>query len=593
MTAILATILGIGFLLLIHEAGHYFAARAAGIRVEVFALGFGPRLFGFRRGDTDFRIALLPLGGYVKVSGEDPTRPPRPGDLFAATVQQRLLFYAGGIILNFLFAFLLLPALFLVGVPFEAPLLGTVNAGGAAWEAGMRPGERVLEIDGRRINGFRDIATGVALADAGETLPMVVVDAAGNERRLEVTPDFDHDRGFPQLGIGPLFDLVPVPGGRLAEALPKGAELVSVDGTPLDDPQVVRLLMDQAMITGATLQLGWRDGDGLTGVAVWQPEPADLALLPPQLGVLQMTRAVAAVRGPLADRLQPGEVLLRAGDRPVQRPEDLLLASLAGGMPELEVRGLDGTVRTVAADPSLDLPTLAASLALEAEAEAPYAMRAGGAAAAAGMLDGDRILRAGRQAVHDLDSLREVISQHAATAVAEPLTLMVARDGETSPINLEVVLAPVPAYDYDLAFLLRQETVRSANPLAAIGMGLSEAKSMVTEVFLTLQRMVTGEIDRKNLGGIISIGQITHTMASNGLIPLLFFLCLISVNLGVLNLLPIPALDGGHILFALIELVRRKPVSMQVQAAFQVIGVFVVLALILFVTTMDIQRLMS
>ena len=158
MTAILATILGIGFLLLIHEAGHYFAARAAGIRVEVFALGFGPRLFGFRRGDTDFRIALLPLGGYVKVSGEDPTRPPRPGDLFAATVQQRLLFYAGGIILNFLFAFLLLPALFLVGVPFEAPLLGTVNAGGAAWEAGMRPGERVLEIDGRRINGFRDIA---------------------------------------------------------------------------------------------------------------------------------------------------------------------------------------------------------------------------------------------------------------------------------------------------------------------------------------------------------------------------------------------------------------------------------------------------
>jgi regulator of sigma E protease len=593
MTAILATILGIGFLLLIHEAGHYFAARAAGIRVEVFALGFGPRLFGFRRGETDFRIALLPLGGYVKVSGEDPTRPPRPGDLFAATVQQRLLFYAGGIILNFLFAFLLLPALFLVGVPFEAPLLGTVNAGGAAWEAGMRPGERVLEIDGRRINGFRDIATGVALADAGETLPMVVVDAVGNERRLEVTPDFDHDRGFPQLGIGPLFDLVPVPGGKLAEALPKGAELVSVDDTPLDDPQVVRLLMDQAMITGATLQLGWRDADGGSGVAVWQPEQADLALLTPQLGVLQMTRQVEAVRGPLADRLQPGEVLLRAGERPVERLEDLLLASLTGGMPELEVRGVDGAVRTVPADPSLDLPTLAASLALEAEAEAPYAMRAGGAAAAAGMLDGDRILRAGRQAVHDIDSLREVIGQHAETAVSEPLTLMVARDGEASPLSFEVVLAPVPAYDYDLAFLLRQETVRSANPLAAIGMGLSEAKSMVTEVFLTLQRMVTGEIDRKNLGGIISIGQITHTMASNGLIPLLFFLCLISVNLGVLNLLPIPALDGGHILFALIELVRRKPVSMQVQAAFQVIGVFVVLALILFVTTMDIQRLMS
>ena len=115
MIAFLATILGIGFLLLIHEAGHYFAARAVGIRVEVFSLGFGPRLFGWQRNGCDFRLAAIPLGGYVKVAGEDPNLGPKPGDLFYASAPQRLLFYSGGIIMNFLFAFLMVPLLFMIG----------------------------------------------------------------------------------------------------------------------------------------------------------------------------------------------------------------------------------------------------------------------------------------------------------------------------------------------------------------------------------------------------------------------------------------------------------------------------------------------
>lgn len=593
MTAILATILGIGILLLIHEAGHYFAARAAGIRVEVFALGFGPRLFGWRRGDTDFRLSLLPLGGYVKVSGEDPTRPPRPGDLFAASVQQRLLFYAGGILMNFAFAFLLLPILFLIGVPFEAPILGSVTPGGAAWETGLRPGDRVLEVENRTVHGFRDIATSVALAEAGESLPMVIVDSQGEQRELVVTPDFDQERGFPQLGIGPLFDLMAVPDSPLDEALPKGASLTSVNGVGVEQTLAVKLLLDGALEQEQSLRLGFAVDNEEDSFVDWSPKPVDTALLPKQLGVMQMTRVVAAVRPPLDRELAVGEVLLRVGGQPVRKLADVLLAAQEQGLPALQVQGLDGSIRTVPAHPELDLTAVAASLALEAGPEAPYAVRAGGAAALAGMQDGDQILRVNNQAIHTLEDLREVVGANAALETAKPLELLLAREGSQEAVRLELTLAPVPAYDYSLAFRLREETVRSTNPLAAIGMGLKEAKAMVGDVMRTMQRMVTGEIDRRNMGGIISIGQITHSMANAGLIPLLFFLCLISVNLGVLNLLPIPALDGGHILFALIELVRRKPVSMRIQAGFQVIGVFVVLALILFVTTMDIQRLMS
>ncbi len=593
MTAILATILGIGILLLIHEAGHYYAARAAGIRVEVFALGFGPRLFGWRRGDTDFRLSLLPLGGYVKVSGEDPTRPPRPGDLFAASVQQRLLFYAGGILMNFAFAFLLLPILFLIGVPFEAPILGSVTPGGAAWEAGLRSGDRVLEVKDRTVHGFRDIATSVALAEAGESLPMVIVDGQGEQRELLVTPGFDQERGFPQLGIGPLFDLMAVPDSPLDQALPKGAALTSVNGVDVEQTLTVKLLLDGALEQEQSLRLGYALGEADEAFVDWSPKPVDTALLPKQLGVLQMTRVVAAVRPPLDQKLAVGEVILRVGGQPVRKLADVLLAAQDQGLPELLVQGLDGNVRTIPAHPELNLAAVAASLALEAGPEAPYAIRAGGAAALAGMQDGDQILRVDNQAINTLDDLREVVAANAALETAKPLDLLLAREGSEEAVRLELTLAPVPAYDYSLAFRLREETVRSTNPLTAIGMGLKEAKAMVGDVMLTMQRMVTGEIDRRNMGGIISIGQITHSMANAGLIPLLFFLCLISVNLGVLNLLPIPALDGGHILFALIELVRRKPVSMHIQAGFQVIGVFVVLALILFVTTMDIQRLMS
>jgi len=593
MTAILATILGIGILLLIHEAGHYYAARAAGIRVEVFALGFGPRLFGWRRGDTDFRLSLLPLGGYVKVSGEDPTRPPRPGDLFAASVQQRLLFYAGGILMNFAFAFLLLPILFLIGVPFEAPILGSVTPGGAAWEAGLRPGDRVLEVEDRTVHGFRDIATSVALAEAGESLPMIIVDGQGQQRELMVTPGFDQERGFPQLGIGPLFDLMAVPESPLDEALPKGAVLTSVNGVGVAQTLTVKLLLDGALEQEQSLRLGYAVDQGEESFVDWSPKPVDTTLLPKQLGVLQMTRVIAAVLPPLDQELAVGEVILRVGDQPVRKLADVLLAAQDQGLPELRVQGLDGSIRTVPAHPELDLAAVAASLALEAGPEAPYAIRAGGAAALAGMQDGDQILRVDNQAINTLNDLREVVGANAALETAKPLELLLAREGSEEAVRLELTLAPVPAYDYSLAFRLREETVRSTNPLTAIGMGLKEAKAMVGDVMLTMQRMVTGDIDRRNMGGIISIGQITHSMANAGLIPLLFFLCLISVNLGVLNLLPIPALDGGHILFALIELVRRKPVSMHIQAGFQVIGVFVVLALILFVTTMDIQRLMS
>ena len=103
MFEVLATIFGIGFLLFIHEAGHFMAARLAGVRAEVFSLGFGPRLWGFVRKGTDFRLSLIPIGGYVRMAGEEQIGDPQPGDLGHASAPWRFLIFSGGILMNFAF----------------------------------------------------------------------------------------------------------------------------------------------------------------------------------------------------------------------------------------------------------------------------------------------------------------------------------------------------------------------------------------------------------------------------------------------------------------------------------------------------------
>ncbi|MEM8712326.1 MAG: site-2 protease family protein, partial [Planctomycetota bacterium] len=111
MLNILLVVFGIGLVIFVHELGHFMAARWCGARVEVFSLGFGPRLFGWKRGDTMFQVAVVPLGGFVKVAGEyfDGTTDKEPGTLSSLNVPQRFLYYSGGVIMNMLFALVAMP----------------------------------------------------------------------------------------------------------------------------------------------------------------------------------------------------------------------------------------------------------------------------------------------------------------------------------------------------------------------------------------------------------------------------------------------------------------------------------------------------
>ncbi len=597
MIALLATILGIGLLLLIHEAGHYYAARAVGIRVEVFSLGFGPRLFGWERNGCDFRLAAIPLGGYVKVAGEDPRHGPRPGDLFYASAPKRLLFYSGGIIMNFLFAFVMVPLLFMIGVPFEAPVIGSVSLGGAAWEAGVRPGDRIVEVGDQQIHGFRNIATAIALAPKEAAIPVQLISADGVERSIELTPAYDEKRGFQEIGIGPLFQLIPLPGSDAEDMIGEDNKIVSINGYPVDDPLLVSLLMDEARLNNQALQVAYLKEDGSQATAALKPDPVALEELPAQLGISILLQEVQEVHGPSVGILQAKDRLLHIDGRPVRN-----LGSLTRALhDDLSLNHLvierDGVVLPAQEFPQLTAADLIASLKLGPPTDVRYFVDPQGASAAAGLRTGDRILRLGDRATAGFPELRDAVQSHAKSNKADgknrPMQVTYRHAGSNEILVTEVTLAAVPIATFDLGLKVVFETVRSPSPFVALRMGTMEARRMVSEVLTTVQRMVTGEIDKKNLGGIISIGTVTHSFAGMGLIPLLFFLCLISVNLGVLNLLPIPALDGGHILFALFEMIFRRPVSVAVQNVFNVVGVFLVLGMLIFVTMMDINRLME
>ncbi len=155
LIAVLSVGVILGFMILIHEFGHYATAKLLGVRVEVFSIGFGKRLFGFRRGDTDYRIAAIPLGGYVKMSGENPmdARTNDPGEFMSHPRWHRFIIAIAGPAMNILFAVGLLTCVYMVHYEYPAVLdepavIGWVLQDTPAAKAGIVVGDRIVRIDG-------------------------------------------------------------------------------------------------------------------------------------------------------------------------------------------------------------------------------------------------------------------------------------------------------------------------------------------------------------------------------------------------------------------------------------------------------------
>jgi regulator of sigma E protease len=162
---ILVFIVVFGILVFVHEFGHFFTAKLVGVRVEVFSFGYGKRLFGVKKGDTDYRISLIPMGGYVKLLGEgmfEKDRPVAPDDMMAKTRFERFLIMAMGSVMNIVLAVVIVAFINAVGVPVaeyqdEKPVIGWIESGSPAERAGLRVDDEIIRIAGREVETWNDV----------------------------------------------------------------------------------------------------------------------------------------------------------------------------------------------------------------------------------------------------------------------------------------------------------------------------------------------------------------------------------------------------------------------------------------------------
>jgi len=159
---VLATIGVIGILIFIHEFGHFIVAKWMGVRVEIFSLGFGPKIFGIKGGETEYRLSLVPLGGYVKLYGENPEEAPNLPDkdrtFYYKKVWQKALIVLAGPLMNFVFPVLVFWILFsTTGVYVIPPKVGKVLPNTPAQKAGLKPGDEILAINGKRVHSFESL----------------------------------------------------------------------------------------------------------------------------------------------------------------------------------------------------------------------------------------------------------------------------------------------------------------------------------------------------------------------------------------------------------------------------------------------------
>jgi regulator of sigma E protease len=349
LTAIVSMLIVLGIMVLVHEFGHFIVAKWCGVRVEVFSIGFPPRLFGFRRGDTDYRISLLPLGGYVKMAGGEPgdARTGDPGELSSRPRWQRILISLAGPAANFALAFLLLAGFYMAYNEVDNYLSGpaitdVIPQDSAAWRAGIRPGDRIIRFDNDR-NPTWDQLEDRAAADANSTVPITVertVDGQGQQFQTSLfiaDPSRGDDFDIDSLGLlpkkqdGPLGVRNVLPGDPAARAgLKAGDKIVSIDGQKVFSVDAVTAELQQAQGTPVTLEVERGSQHlNLTAQPIWGDNGTGtmgyrLGFYPdlPPFHVEQLSLA-KAIRASIHSNVQNSGLILDVLRRMLSRPQNV------------------------------------------------------------------------------------------------------------------------------------------------------------------------------------------------------------------------------------------------------------------------------
>lgn len=435
MTTLAAFLFVLGVLVFIHELGHFLLARWNGVRVLTFSLGFGPKLLKVQRGDTEYCISAIPLGGYVKMAGENPEDQPTGADdeFLAKSKWQRFQILIAGPVMNLLLAVVLLSLVLLQGADVLAYLdrpavVGAVQPGAPAEKAGIQPGDTITHFGTADVKNWEHLDMAVAARPEREV--DVTVLRNGSEQHLKIRPD----------------------------------------------------LTELRTRNNAKFEVG-------------------------TIGVLPDVY-------PSVASLQPGSPAEAAGFK----PHDEILA-----------------------------------------------------------VDGQRMV------------FRTMVIDVITKKADQPVVFKIRRDGAEQSITV------TPRKEGDTAkvgMFMNEATVSyKPSPIEAVGMSVKRNVEMAGLILGTLKDLVTGEASPKQLMGPVGIAQLSGESAQAGWIALLGLMASISLNLGLLNLMPIPVLDGGHIFIMAIETISRRDFSLQVKEKMLFVGFVLLMTLMATVIYNDLTRI--
>jgi regulator of sigma E protease len=534
-------IIPLGFLIFIHELGHFYAAKRCGIKVNTFSLGFGPKLIGVQRGETEYKISLLPFGGYVQMEGENPSEQTgAPGEFASASIGSRALVVAAGPVVNLLFGVLVYWLVFATGLNTDAarliggltglPLgeketvqIGWVADDGAGADGGIMPGDILVSVNGNSIRHWFTFQTRV-FTSANKTLELVV-ERDGVRETLSVKPD-----AIPSVR-GDIGEIRVSSGSTTIVSHVEEGSLAAQAG--LQDGDIVE------SINGERLHSVPYFGSG-----VWHPSANWI-----EEKYKTLYNNINENREALTLGIRRSDEVLT-----LQLPVDWqVLAGVQKGSIAEEAGIQNGDVLLTLNGASINETTLYSQLT--AAANQPVEIG---------------LMRAGNLKQVTLSSE----TQSSEISEIDPEEVMFGLMWRTSLSGMQLASKTAPLPEYNL--------------FTGFGKGVEATWLTFTAVGRTLQQLIGGEVSPKHLAGPIGIASATNSMFSRlGLSSVIFFIGFISINLCIVNLLPIPIADGGQLLFFAVEKIRGKPMPRKAQEIVQQVTIVLLIAFFLYVTWFD------
>lgn len=537
---VLAFLLLIGPLIFFHELGHLIAAKLVDVKAVRFSIGFGPALVSKRIGETEYCLAPIPLGGYVQLLGQHPSDaggPDADRSLQNRPLWAKYFVYFAGPAANLILPLVVYFFYFVINITMVTPpIVGTVLPGTAASEAGLQQGDRIVAIDERDVRSWSEMAKRVAKAPEQEL--QVQIERDGKRLDRVITPKkvvrrnaYKVAEARGRLGVISLFyapeiGVIDPKSPAYLEGLRTGDVITSLNGEPV---RTIEELERMLAVTGdAVVRLTYLRAQGHPG---------------------------------------PGGTYLWYESHHAQ-----LLPRKGGGESPTGILPARTFVRSV--DP-------------------------GSPAAEAGMQAGDRILSVAGQTLEQWVQVDDIFSTRRDEAVRFEVQSL---GGDPRMLELKLgtkTWTDIYEYEHESPWLGANQFGKSAQappePLRgrftyAMSAAVDETVQVTSAIWSGLVRMLTFEMGVDQLSSVVGMYAVAGTAYEQGPGQFLFLIAMVSINLFIINLLPVPILDGGHILFFTIEAIRRRPLSQRAREIASAAGLVFIILLLLVATRNDILR---